>query len=280
MQHYSSQYNDCQRLGPSAIGLSGSYQDCYIFDLEALCHGLEGRLNEAAADKVSNWARQHPSYLIASSRYHVLTDRVPEQLRSAFAGIFASAGTEFWQQDRSISQSRHQFTDDVYEFVARVAHTSRYPEKQAPLIECGSGTLRLSLAGGNATRIQCDAFLDWDKEAGELNSIVSAFERRFTDYRMFRDQHCSLLINHQSSTSSQIFTRLEDLHPGARIVGFAQASSIEGYALPLFEAACDLRRVMSVDTPSDVLQLLRYEERRHMCVPVPGGSSYSDVGRR
>lgn len=280
MQHYSNQYNDNQIPSPATIGLIGANRDCYIFDLDALCHGFAGRLNEAAVETILCWAQRHPSYLIASSNYHELTDRVPEQVRSAFAGVFASAGTEFWQQDRSVSQNTHLFTDDVYEFVARVAQTSPYPEKQAPLIDCGPGTLRLTLAGRNATPPQRNAFLDWDKETGELDSILSAFENRFSDYRMCRDQSCSLLISHRSSTSSQILTTLDDLHPDAHVVGFASVLSLEGYARPLVQAAGHQHNMMAVDTPCDILQLLRYEERRHRCEPVPYVSSGSRRGER
>lgn len=280
MQHYSTQYNGNQIPGPSAIGLTGRNRDCYIFDLDALCHGFTGPLDEAAVETILRWAQKHPSYLIASPCYRELTDRVPEQFRSAFAGIFASAGTEFWVRDSSISQSTHLFSDDVYEFVARTAHTSRYPKKQAPLIECGPGALRLTLAGRNATRLQRDAYLEWDKETGEQSSIVSAFESRFSDYRMCRDQNCSLLISHVSTSSLQILTTLRDLHSGARIVGFAHALSLEGYVRPLFQTSGHQHNVIAVDTPSDILQLLRYEERRHGCGPVPYLASRSHIGRR
>jgi len=250
-------------IGPVSIlpGVTG--ENLYLFDLESLVSTARGEVEPGLCSFLTDWARKHPCYLITSQSYQVVLQSVPSPLRQSLTAVFASSGADVWRQDEPATRLEHDFDDSVYAFLASVVQSSAYPAKKAPVLSAGPATLRLDMAGTTATHRQRRAYIDWEQGTGELQQIKSEFEARFPNYRICRDGLSGLLITHEDFSSSRAITHMRALHPDACVLGYFRPASVAGYAADLSAKFTGADVLAEVGGPSDLVQLLKYEERRH-----------------
>ncbi|WP_417668721.1 hypothetical protein [Roseibium sp.] len=254
--------NTDKSLGPVPFGSSRGMTDVYLFDLDCLAHSQDRSVDRELADALGVWAQSHPCYIMSSRHYSGVVSRLSEEFQAQLSGVFASSGTDFWVGDNSENQAEHVFCDEVYEFLSQVVRKCAYPDKVPPLIDCGPGSMRLCLIGRNPTAAQRQAFHAFDAEHRDMRRIQDEFRLRFPEYRIFEDRSCGLLIERVSVDSSLIAGEINMRHRNARIIAFAGEAEIEGYAAPLWQQFASHTGI-AVSGPSDVWQLLRYEQRRH-----------------
>ncbi|MTI43062.1 hypothetical protein JM93_02967 [Roseibium hamelinense] len=251
--------------GPVPVKIAGTGQDLYLFDLEALVPSVHGRMDPGLEQYVTDFAEKHPCYIVTSYGYHVVLRTLPEHVRCVAAGIYAASGAEIWKTDQPVHQEDHLFRDSLYEFMAQVVQRSTYPDKKAPLLDVGPASLRLDIPGQRATVRERQAYLRWENTHSELANIVHEFTARFPDYQICRDGMTSLLITHRNFSARSTLTGIKADHPEGRILGYFRPSSLAGYAADMAAGLQPQDLIAEVNGPSDLAQLLKYEERRHDC---------------
>lgn len=255
--------------GPiSGAGANGR-ADVFLFDLDALVPSPFGRIDDEFARYLSNFAEQRACYLLTNSNYADVMTRLPAHVRQAFSGIFASAGTELWGKHDVLVRHEHDFSDDLYEFLVKVVQTSAFPNKCAPMLDNGSATIRMQLAGTRSTSSQRKSYLAWEREHRELPSIMKEFQVRFPDHRIYRDSDMSLLIMPASFSTALVRSHILKRHKTARLISYLTPQSVASYAAPLCEAFLSSDVLSEVSAPSDVSQLLSYEMRHLMGTELP-----------
>ena len=250
-----------QVTGPDVGGSHLAGGNVFLFDLDALVPSPFGRMDHDFESYLRDFAQSHPCYLLTSGNYNDVLSRLPGSVCAAFKGIFASCGSELWVGNETQIRHEHLFSDDLYEFVAKVVQQSVYPNKEAPLLECGSATLRLSLAGIRSTAGQQKAYRTWEQEHRELDVIADELKVRFPDHSVCRDSDISLMITPNTFTSARVQEHILKRHKASRLVAYFTNRSAVGYARPLCEALLTSDVVSTVNGPSDVSQLLSYEMR-------------------
>jgi len=260
-----------QVSSPFALNGSETREDVYLIDLDALVPAPFGRLKEDYAAYLADFAAQRPTYLLTRTGYTDVMSRLPSPLRDALAGVFANAGTELWVKEDLIVQHEHDFSDDLYEFIVKAVHSSAYPDKMTPMLDSGSATLRICLAGTRSTARQQSAYAVWEREHRELPAIMSEFSIRFPDYRIFQDSDTSLLIMPASYSTALVRSQILKRHKASRLIGYLAPESCASYAAPLCDALLKTDIISEVGGPSDISQLLSYE-KRHLPRRVPSGS--------
>ncbi|MEP2761417.1 MAG: hypothetical protein ABJP66_20375 [Hyphomicrobiales bacterium] len=249
--------------GPIVSNLPNSGGDIYLFDLDAITTRSHGHLEHSFAVYLEDFARRRPCYLLTRENYNNVVTRVQNGIRQTFAGIFAASGTELWVGQEIRVRSEHDFPDELYEFVVNVVQKSAYPGKLAPLIDNGAASLRICLAGTHSTVSQLKAYSGWEGEHQELPDIMREFQVRFPDYSIYQDTDTSLLVLPNSYSSALVQNSLLKRHKTARLICYLTERSVTGYADPLCNALLSSDIVSVVEAPSDVSQLLSYENRRH-----------------
>lgn len=237
-------------------------EDVFLFDLNAIVPGTFCQIDHDFADYLRDFARARPCYLLSSVSYNELMSRLPSRVRHAFKGIFVSSGAELWREDEVQERREHRFSDDLYEYLVKVVQNSGYPEKMAPLIENGPATLRVCLAGTQATIGQLKAYLKWEEEHCELPIIVSELKAKFPDHAVFQDSGSSLLISPNTFSSALIHQHIASEHQGARLISYLSQRSVTSFAKPLCEALSEADLLTEVGGPSDLSQLMSYDIRR------------------
>jgi len=250
-------------IGPVSIRPGAIGEDLYLFDLESIVSTPRGEVDAGLCAFLNDWAKKHACYLVTSQTYQAVLQTVPSPLRQSFEAVFASSGADVWRQDQPATRLEHEFDDKVYDFLARVVQSSAYAAKKAPVLSAGPATLRLDIAGTTATHRQRQAYIDWEQGTGELSQIQSEFAPRFPDYRICRDGMCGLLITHKAFSSNRAINHMRALHPDARVLGYFRPGSVAGYAADLADGFAGADVLAEVGGPSDLAQLLKYEERRH-----------------
>ncbi|WP_299470740.1 hypothetical protein [uncultured Roseibium sp.] len=244
-----------------AMGNAGS-QNVFLVDLNSIVTGTFGQMDHDFAAYLRSFALLRPCYLITSVSYNELMTRVPSSVRRAFRGIFVSSGAELWCGDEIVERHEHCFSDDLYEYLVKVVQNSGYPVKIAPVIENGPATLRVCLAGTQATIGQLNAYLEWETEHNELPLIVSELKSKFPDHRVCQDSDASLLISPETLTTALVYRHIAAENEGARLIGYLSERAANSFARPLCETLSSLDQMTAVGGPSDLSQLMRYEIRR------------------
>ena len=131
----------------------------------------------------------------------------------------------------------------------------------ARLIDSGSATLRVCLAGTRVGRTAKQAYLSWENEHRELDAFVASFERRFPDHAICQDTETSLLITPNSFSTAEVQNQLMRRHKSARVIAYLGNMAAGGYAKPMCDALLRENVLSTVAGPSDVSQLLSYEKR-------------------
>ena len=247
--------------GPVAGTGASAQEDVFLFDLDALVPSPFGRMDDDFARYLTQFAGQRACYLLTNSNYTEVMTRLPEHVRNAFAGIFASAGTELWGKQDVLVRHEHDFSDDLYEFLVKVVQTSAFPDKRAPVLDNGAATIRMQLAGTRSTANQRKSYLAWEREHRELPAIMKEFQVRFPDHRIYRDSDTSLLIMPASFSTALVRSHILKRHKTARLISYIAPQSTASYAAPLCEALLSSDILSEVSAPSDVSQLLSYEMR-------------------
>ncbi|MCV0423861.1 MAG: hypothetical protein K5905_00155 [Roseibium sp.] len=250
-----------QVTGPEIVDPLAAGEKVFLFDLDVLVASRFGRMDHEFAGYVREFARSHPCYLLTSANYSEVMSRLPGSVRHAFEGVFASCGTELWVNNEILIRHEHLFSDDLYEFVAKAVQQSAYSGKEAPLLECGSATLRLSLAGIRSTAGQQMAYRRWEREHRELDVIADEMKARFPDHTVCRDSDISLMITPNTFTSARVHEHILKRHKASRLIAYFANRSAGGFAKPLCDALLTSDVVSTVNGPSDVSQLLSYEMR-------------------
>jgi hypothetical protein len=235
--------------------------DVFLFDLDALTTNDHGHLDHAFATYLLEFAKLRPCYLFSRANYNEVMLRVPSGTRCAFSGIFSDSGSELWVRNEVLIRHEHDFSDDLYEFVAKVIQKSSYPNKLGPMIDCGSACLRICLAGVRSSIEQTNDYLEWEKEHQELAIIMDEFRARFPNYSVYRDTASSLLIMPTSFTSAMVQNHIIKRHKSARLICYLTTRSANGFARPLCNSFSNGDIVSRVGGPADVSQLLSYEKR-------------------
>lgn len=236
-------------------------ENVFLFDASILVDANNREMDHTFARYLADFAEQRSCYLLSNMHYAETASRLPSWLRRRFAGIFASAGTEFWQGTDLLVRHEHDFSDDLFEYVARLVLHSAYPQKQAPLIDSGSATLRVCLAGTRVGRTAKQAYLAWENEHRELDAFITSFERRFPDHSICKDTETSLLITPNSFSTAEVQNQLMRRHKSARVIAYLGGMAAGGYAKPMCDALLSRNVLSTVAGPSDVSQLLSYEKR-------------------
>jgi len=255
-------YSKFTSVGQVSSPLSRGGRTVYLFDLDALVPSPFGRLDEDFARYLAEFASHRPCYLLSNTSFADVMTRLPSYVRHAFAGVFAAAGTELWGKHDVLVRHEHDFSDDLYEFLVKVVQTSAFPEKRSPMLENGSASLRMRLAGTHSTAGQRKAYAQWEHEHKELPAIVNEFRVRFPDHHIFRDSDTSLLILPATFSTALVRSHVLKRHKAARLIGYLSPRSAASYALPLCEALLAGDVLSQVSAPSDVSQLLSYEARQ------------------
>lgn len=251
-----------QVSGPSDItGLSAD-RDVFVFDIDALVPSTFGQMDPSFATYLSNFARIRPCYIVSNSGYSDVMARLPAHVRVACAGIFTQAGTELWGKYDVQIRHEHDFGDDLYEFVVKVIQTSRYPAKMAPMLESGSATLRLNIAGTRATSRQLKDYSAWEEEQQELADIMQEFRARFPAYEVYRDSPTSLLIMPRSFSTALVTRHILQRHKTGRVIGYVTQRFANTYGEPMCSSLSGHDILSEVGGPSDVSQLISYEMRQ------------------
>ncbi|MBG6211803.1 hypothetical protein IWQ49_006498 [Labrenzia sp. EL_126] len=243
------------------IGNSRS-EDVFLFDLNAIVPGTFCQIDHDFADYLLEFARLRPCYLLASVSYNDLLSRLPSRVRFAFKGIFVSSGAELWCEDEVLERREHRFSDDLYEHLVKVVQNSGYQEKVAPLIENGPATLRVCLAGTQATIGQLKAYLKWEEEHCELPKIVNELRAKFPDHEVCQDSGSSLLISPNTFSSALVRQHITTEHEGARFIGYMSNRAVNSFARPLCDVLSGADLLTEVGGPSDLSQLMSYDIRR------------------
>lgn len=247
--------------GPVTGAGADGRADVFLFDLDALVPSPFGRMDDAFARYLTKFAEQRSCYLLTNSNYTDVMTRLPSQVRNAFAGVFASAGTELWGRQDVLVRHDHDFSDDLYEFLVKVVQTSAFPDKCSPVLDNGSATIRMQLAGTRCTANQRKTYLAWERQYQELPAIMKEFQVRFPDHRVYRDSDTSLLIMPASFSTALVRSHILKRHKTARLISYLAPQSAASYAAPLCEALLNRDVLSEVTAPSDVSQLLSYEMR-------------------
>ncbi|MTH99856.1 hypothetical protein [Roseibium sp. RKSG952] len=260
-------------LGPVPPSSNGSAGDIYLFDLDVLSTSRRARMDDGFAQVLTAWARKHPCYLVTSHNYQTVLSVVPQPLRHAMRENHASSGTEVWQNDASVRHHDHPFRDSIYEFLAQVVRRSSYEEKRAPLLDSGPACLRIDIAGHKATAAQRKAYLEWETGTRERAEIISEFAIRYPDYQICQNGETGILITHKDYSPNTVVQALSANHPDGRILGYFSPMSACGYAAAMADSLEKPNMFAEIAGPSDLAQLLKYEERRQqkseIKVPAP-----------
>lgn len=236
-------------------------ENIFLFDANVLVDANNREMDHTFARYLADFAEQRSCYLLSNMHYAETASRLPSWLRRRFAGVFASAGTEFWRGTDLLVRHDHNFSDEVYEYVARMVLQSAYPKKQAPSIDSGSATLRICLAGTRVGRTEKRAYLAWENDRRELDAFIASFERRFPDHAICKDTETSLLITPNSFSTAEVQNQLMRRHKSARVIAYLGKMAAVGYAKPMCDALLSQNVLSTVAGPSDVSQLLSYEKR-------------------
>ncbi|WP_415716765.1 hypothetical protein [Roseibium sp.] len=246
--------------GPVAPN-SRVFENVFLFDLETLTDSRNGVIEFEFASYLAAFAGKRPCYLLSRTNYNEVMRRVPARVLNSLAGVFTNAGSELWVKNELQIRHEHDLSDDLYEFAAKVVQKSTYPDKRAPMIDCGPASLRICMAGTKSTSRQLREYANWEKEHQELCVVIDEFSARFPDHDIYRDTETGLLIMPSSFSSAMVRSHILTRHKSARIVSYLMHQSVEGFAKPL-EAAFSGQDICSVvGGPSDVSQLLSYEMR-------------------
>jgi len=251
-----------EALGPVQVANDERLEDVYLFDLESLVSSVNSQIDAPLCSFLIDWAQEHPCYIVTAYDYQTVIQTLPSPLRRAQAAVFACSGADVWRQDQPAIHKEHLFDDAIYEFLAQVIQNSNYPDKKVPAVTAGPATLRLDIPGQNASIRQRKAYMDWEKSVGELRDIMYEFAVRFPEYRICRHGLSGLLIIHKAFSPSQSVHFLKALHPNAGLLGFFRPGSTSGYASELAAHFAKMDMYAEVGGPSDLAQLLKYEERR------------------
>gem|GEM_PF-2077480 len=238
-------------------------EDMYLFDLNAVAPGAFGQIDNDFADYVQSFARFRSCYLISSLSYNEVMLRLPERLRQAFKGIYVSSGAEYWSGDEVVERQDHEFSDDLYEFLAKAVQSSNYPDKKPPLIEQGPSTLRVCLAGTQSTIGELKAYLQWETEHREIPVLIRELKARFPDHNVYQDTGESFVIMPDSFSSAQVHESITSRHKNVRLIGCFSPGSVESFADPLCKMLSSAGLLTVVGGPSDLSHLLSYEFRRN-----------------
>lgn len=236
-------------------------ENVFLFDASVLLEANHGEMDHAFAGYLADFAEQRSCYILSNMNYAETASRIPCRLRRRLAGAFTSAGTEFWRGNELLVRHDHDFSDEVYEYVARMVLHSAYPQKQAPLIDSGSATLRICLAGTRVGRTAKKAYLAWENEHRELDSFIASFSRRFPDHAICKDTQTSLLITPNSFSTAEVQNQMLRRHKAARVIAYLGKTAAGGYAKPMCDALLSRNVLSTVAGPSDISQLLSYEKR-------------------
>ena len=237
------------------------HENVFLFDANVLFDTNNRDMDHAFASYLADFAEQRSCYLLSNMNYAETVSRIPTRLRRRFAGIFASAGTEFWRGNEVLVRHEHDFSDDVYEYVARMVLHSAYPQKQAPLIDSGSASLRICLAGTRVGRTAKQDYHAWENEHLELDAFKASFKRRFPDHAICKDTETSLLITPNSFSTAEVQNQLLRRHKSARVIAYLGNRAAGGYAKPMCDALLRENVLSTVAGPSDISQLLSYEKK-------------------
>lgn len=237
------------------------HENVFLFDANVLVDANNREMNHSFAGYLADFAEQRSCYLLSNMNYAETVSRIPTRLRRQLAGVFASAGTEFWRGNEVLVRHEHAFSDEVYEYVARMVLHSAYPEKQAPLIDSGSASLRICLAGTRIGRTAKQTYLAWENEHRELEALMASFARRFPDHAICKDTETSLLITPNSFSTAEVQNQLLRRHKSARVIAYLGNMTAGGYAKPMCDALLRENVLSTVAGPSDISQLLSYEKR-------------------
>ncbi|QFT32116.1 hypothetical protein FIV00_16620 [Labrenzia sp. THAF82] len=233
----------------------------FLLDLDVLVRNDQAHLEHDLASYLEDFAKLRPCYLLSRSSYNDVLLRLPERLIRSLTGVFANSGSELWSQNEIMIRHEHDFSDDLFEFVAKVVQQSSYPAKRTPTIECGPASLRICLAGTNSTAKQIEDYKKWENEHNELTVILDEFSARFPSYEVYRDTDHSLLIMPSSFNSSIVRNHIIKRHKSARLISYLKPRSVSGFARPLHNAFSEVDICTVVGGPCDVSQLLSYEKR-------------------
>lgn len=262
-----------QVAGPFGIQKDSPRSDVFLFDVNALFEAHQSEMDRAFSGYLAEFAAQRSCYVLSSLNYAETAVRIPSHLRRTLAGIFSSAGTELWRQNDLLIRHDHDFCDDLYETVAKLVLQSAYPDKQAPLIDCGPATLRICLAGTRIGRTAKRNYVAWEREHRELDKFVAAIRTRFPNHSVCKDSEGSLLIMPNTYSTAKVQEHLLRRHKSARLVAYLGETAARGFAKPMCDAFLKDNILSTVGGASDISQLLSYEMRRmqeHLMVePAP-----------
>jgi len=233
--------------------------DIYVFDVDGTLTSQGCFIEQEFSNLFYEFCAVNPTYLVSGNDYPKLRRQLPANILHKCRGIYACAGSHYFEQGNQIYNREHQFAPELIEFCQDFIAKSGYLFREGNHLEYRTGLLNISVVGREANEDQRSYYQKWNCKMREQEAFVTEINTRFDDYEAVIGGNISIDVMPTGWNKSLVMKDLLEQHPAARITFYGNRIQENGSDLPLAEALDDgtgRHKSLSVDNYKDTWRLM------------------------
>ncbi len=231
---------------------------------------MDGTLTPARLPMTENFMRffekfikSHLFYIVSGSDYKKICEQVPAYIVEQVSGVYASMGSELYEQGRLIYQYSFEPEQDLLDLLEKYRKNTKYNGTLYPnYIEKRCGMVNFSVLGRDCPYEERVAYTNWDNIYNERKSIRQELINLYPQYDISLGGNISIDIVPKGKGKEQIAEKLRQHYPDEKIIFIGDRTMEGGNDYSLAQALLKLgnSEVVQVNGPDDTLDYLgKYE---------------------
>lgn len=127
------------------------------------------------------FANTRKIWLVTGSDRQKTLEQVGEELYNACKRVYQCNGNDLWIGNDNPFTSAWHLPDDAVDWLKTELENSRFAYKTGNHFDARPGLCNFSIVGRNATWLQREVYIEWDKTTDERKVIANIFNQKFPE---------------------------------------------------------------------------------------------------
>ena len=176
----------------------------WVFDVDGTLTPSRGRIDPAFKEFFLQFQKNNKTYIVTGSDYDKSLEQLGPEILAAAKMVFSCCGNEVRIGNLITYQSPWKPSLELLDELARLLEQSKYPVKTGKHVEVRTGLVNFSIVGRNADKDQRKAYVEYDKLAGERESLAARLSVTFPDLEVGIAGETGLDIYEAGANKAQI----------------------------------------------------------------------------
>jgi len=153
----------------------------FIFDVDGTLTPSRGLIDKKFEEWFFEFCCDNEVYIVTGSDYPKTVEQLGERIVHQVKAVYNCSGNDVWSHGVNIQRNNWTMPTECKKFLEVWLQSSKFPIRTGSHLEERPGTVNFSVVGRNATYDERQAYVAWDTENRERESIVLQFNMMYND---------------------------------------------------------------------------------------------------